>query len=125
MADNTSVKLNFDTMDGDTAFELLDRRNQINQKENETTVEEEEDVVSKSSTHGLKYVGGWITYRVFDSTSYLHVSMIKFNYFYFQLRFEAGLEKDPWIELVSRGKLLDPTEEVFQWVKLCDIGTEK
>ena len=56
-------------MDGETAFELLDRRNQINQKENETTVEEEEDVVSKSSIHGLKYVGGWITYRVFDSTS--------------------------------------------------------
>ena len=51
--------------------------------------------------------------------------MIIFNYFYLQLRFEAGLEKDPWIELVSRGKLLDPTEEVYQWVKLCDIGTEK
>ena len=75
MADNTSVKFNFDEMDGCTAFELLDKRNQINQKENETTVEEEEDVVSKSSIHGLKYVGGWITYRVIYSTSYMHVSM--------------------------------------------------
>ena len=34
------------------------------------------------------------------------------------------MEKDPWIELISKGKLKDPTEEMFQWVKMCDKGAE-